>query len=663
MSNVRNSLELEEKWQELARKAPAEVVSALKEAHAFYDGERILKWLAGLYDPSYGGFYYSNSARDNEPYRPDLESTAFALSLITANGAISNRSEELPAEVCCSIVDFARELQSPIDGYFYHPQWPAGKENLAGDRYGRDLATASHFITSFSVDRDGGGKKKQYPKWCIPGTSAKCELHEGTDGRCSFPIAAPARIKAAATPVVKKPVNKNLPDYSTPETFMAWLESYNGDVVARDDSGNAHNIAELRYEILNYGYADLLLDYLDGIQARIFEEQLAAGEKPTGMFQKSVNYRAVWGFFKYMAIYNLPECHRKIDIKYVPYIVDSYIEIIKMPPSGSYYVNDLMNQWLGIERLVSNVSKYYGEVEVEKIRARMRESAGEMVRNSLEKIRPFKLEDGSFAYNPDGRSIAVIYGSPISWGCREGDLNAVILATNMYRAMFRGFGYEPVPLFTMEQGRELALALENAQPPLKSDEWRTARRFDRESDMRFVKVCGDRTAGDVTLSEAIGRSALKINSSADGACDVNLLVVPMGFGKNVLDTKLLVDSASEDGAVIEGAMLFSYRFTVVKRDGEVYFRCRRAEGDVPYEVRLGKTDSWLGLRIEIRHATRDDDTVISVLPHVTVSIDKKELLSYDAPFVSRVYPFASLCSPKGINTVAYVTDSWLAGED
>ena len=225
MSNVRNSLELEEKWQELARKAPAEVVSALKEAHAFYDGERILKWLAGLYDPSYGGFYYSNSARDNEPYRPDLESTAFALSLITANGAISNGSEELPAEVCRSIVDFARELQSPIDGYFYHPQWPAGKENLAGDRYGRDIATASHFITSFSVDRDGGGKKKQYPKWCIPGTSAKCELHEGTDGCCSFPIAAPTRIKAAAAPVVKKPVNKNLPDYSTPETFMAWLET------------------------------------------------------------------------------------------------------------------------------------------------------------------------------------------------------------------------------------------------------------------------------------------------------------------------------------------------------------------------------------------------------------------------------------------------------
>ena len=41
-----------------------------------------VKWLADLYDPESGGFYYSNSAKNNVGYLPDLESTSEALSLI-----------------------------------------------------------------------------------------------------------------------------------------------------------------------------------------------------------------------------------------------------------------------------------------------------------------------------------------------------------------------------------------------------------------------------------------------------------------------------------------------------------------------------------------------------------------------------------------------------
>ena len=59
------------KWAELEKLAAPSVVEALKKLHAFYDGRKIAVWAANLYDPATGGFYYSNSARDNEGYAPE----------------------------------------------------------------------------------------------------------------------------------------------------------------------------------------------------------------------------------------------------------------------------------------------------------------------------------------------------------------------------------------------------------------------------------------------------------------------------------------------------------------------------------------------------------------------------------------------------------------
>ena len=69
-------------------------------ARAFDDaisqfGEKTFTWLAGLWEPEIGGFYYSNSSRDNEyvsadsgTYRllPDVESTVQILRFLDASG-------------------------------------------------------------------------------------------------------------------------------------------------------------------------------------------------------------------------------------------------------------------------------------------------------------------------------------------------------------------------------------------------------------------------------------------------------------------------------------------------------------------------------------------------------------------------------------------------
>ncbi len=81
-----------EKWDRLEKKTSAGFVNAMRELYSIYDPE-LPEWFAGLYEPRIGGFYYSNSARDNEKIPgtdnlllPDIESICQALGFIGRSG-------------------------------------------------------------------------------------------------------------------------------------------------------------------------------------------------------------------------------------------------------------------------------------------------------------------------------------------------------------------------------------------------------------------------------------------------------------------------------------------------------------------------------------------------------------------------------------------------
>ena len=668
MSDYKESINSVDPFAALYKNAPKDVVDAFKEARAFFDGGKIVDWIADLYDSDIGGFYYSNSARDNEPYRPDLESTAFAMSFLTLNGAIKDRNAELPENMKRKMVEFVKNLQSPEDGYFYHPQWPAGKENNAGDRYGRDIANAQRFIPSFEITDDTGVRRKQYPKWCIPGADVKCEIHDGTDKFCEFPIVgfgAKAEKNRSETNAQTNSATRplNVPDYSSAEAFRAWLERYNSDIFSNDNSGNAHSIAELRYEILQHGYADVVLDYLDEVQEKIFNEQIAAGEKPSGMFQRSVNYRAAWGFFKYMAIYNLTQCHRRINIKYVPYIVDSYIEIIKMPPNGDYFINDLMNQWLGVERLIGNVKKYYGDIEVENIRKKMRANAAEMIKNSLEKIRSFKIEDGSFSYYPDGHSISVIYSTPISWGCREGDLNSVILATNMYRAMYNAFGYNPVPLCSAEDAERFVKRISEKTQIVKSSDWLCARDFEKSGDMSFVRVKA-KDCGIVADPENEKNQVLRFASESGISESLSFTVLPLGFGTNVADLKMLISPASDNGEILRAKLEWSTYSILISRDGEsILIQGCDHTGKMTEKKPVASVGEWFSLRLDFYHSKRCDGKISRLENGIAkIAVNGSEVISQSVECPPWRYVSFALFSNKEYKSEIYIDDCYLAAE-
>ena len=457
-------------WEEMKATHGEEFTAAIRKLYDFYDGPSIVKWLGSLYDPEIGGFYYSNSARDYEGFLPDVESSQQVFGILGNLGAVPNRDTMIPDDIKKKIVTFARELQSPKDGHFYHPQWPQDKSLLAVDRYGRDYGNATSIINRFTYDTDGDGiPNKLYPKYCVA-NGTKCALHDGTDQKCVFPIGAESVAEgiAEAKEKVEETQQKSAsyPDYSSPEAFTAWLEAFNSGI--GKNSGAAHQLAALAPEIASYGYADIFVKHIKDNQKKLFDEQVAAGEKPTGIWQRDYNYRAVWGVYKYMYIFNSKHYNAAIDLKYAPYMIESCLEVIKLPPNKDYAYNDLMNQWSAITNVIANVRTHYGEAEAEKLYGIVRRDPVALVENSIAKLKPFKTADGSFCVRVNGTSPANIYGVHIAVGdLPEGTVNSTHIIVCMYASICAALGCKMIKLCTTDDGEAFVRALQSAKSPEK----------------------------------------------------------------------------------------------------------------------------------------------------------------------------------------------------
>ena len=257
----------EQRWQRLSELAAPDVVAALRSAYDYYDGRKLIEWVANLYDVEVGGFYYSNSGRNTEGYLPDIESTNQALSFLESSGMLSSLggrySANVPAWMKNEIVAFVKGLQDE-SGYFYHPQWSRELHHQNPERMGRDLSWATSMLVNF-------GAKPYYttPGGKLQGEGKPSETNLTGKLRASK---ASAVSKIAAT----AGLNSHL---ATPETFKAYLASLNirtqsysaGSAVGAQtttikelDRKLAGITSDVGFDYRNNGvYSKILFDWLD----------------------------------------------------------------------------------------------------------------------------------------------------------------------------------------------------------------------------------------------------------------------------------------------------------------------------------------------------------------------------------------------------------------
>ena len=547
-----------------------------------------------------------------------------------SNGAYKDQNAAIPEEIKAKIISFVKDMQSTTDGYFYHPQWPQGKENLSTDRYGRDQTWAISIINDITLDTDGDGvQEKQYPNYCNPAKSAKCKAHAGTKESCVFPIAdaqyitssaasdngnitdvicvsvssAVSKVKTAYDNVIATATVSDRPDYSSREAFRAWLYAYNDPEQIKENSGKAHNLAALRDEIASHGMIDILIDQLNTVQAEVFEEQLANGEEPTGLWQRNVDYKAVWGLLKYMSVYSVGNA--PIDVKYLPYIAKTCVKVIQLPAGEDYHMNDLYNQWAGITNLISNVKKYNPGSE-NLIYDVIRENSAPLISNSLDKIENFKIEDGSFGYTPGGYSAAKMYGQPTSLGVHEGDVNSAALVTTMYRAIFECLGYKAVPLFTEADGKAFVDTLVNCEPIVKNELYIGTMDFESGyGNVTFNPGHATTAYSDIVSDPTDPANSVisfysPVMTSGNGA---SLECKPTTAGKGcfIFETKMFVEESASDYflQITLGSKL--YMLTINKKGDTVTINERNTGSGANQQSKYlasAPMNEWFTLRVE-----------------------------------------------------------------
>ena len=373
--------EREAAYAKIAEQFGDGVADALRAQYALYD-ERFYLWLADLYNPGEydengnpkgGGFYYSNSARDTEGYLIDVESTAQTLTFLVSSGMMRGYENDymkaIPERMQREMVAFALSLQSPEDGYFYHPQWGT---DITPGRLSRDMGNSVATLRRFGYK----------PYYNTPGGAL------GTLGNPSRLSAADKNAEASIWPERLR----------TLENWKAYIDSFEEEM-ATNSYTIGHNVAEQSAQIKNRdaearkngepsGYVEYVQKFFDRHQ-----------NPENGLWDETVSYRSVNGLMKIMAIYNWLE----LPLNYAERAYASAVEIVKLVgadvngklPTGSV---DVYNAWCSLTRINENITKFGSAETVAALRANLLRDAEEMIRITTEKTKKFIKEDGSYGY-------------------------------------------------------------------------------------------------------------------------------------------------------------------------------------------------------------------------------------------------------------------------
>lgn len=394
------------------------IVDSVKQLYSLYS-PKAYTWLANLYDPDTGGFYYSISARETVGFLPDIESTNQAMSFIMGTGMQSNLRENLPTEIKNQIISFVQGLQSPVDGYFYHPQW--AELVTTDNRRGRDLTWAENTLAIF-------GAKPLY------------NTPNGTKGTLGAPgqnseAALTSSFRTSVTMLVSKVTPAAAEYLSSEEKFLEYLNKFDW---ASGSYGPGNTIASQAKQIKAAGLMDVCINFLNKLQ-----------NPETGMFESFVpgySDEAVNGFLKVGGVY----IEGGYVIPYADKAAKTCIDTLTSEtPAGT--VCWVYNVWFALGNIIGSLNGPNASETDKELAAGIRDelltNAAEYIKICADKYAPFLKNDGSFSFTPKATS-AQSQGMPVAiQGTNEGDVNATnISISGVAGYLFGALGlreYEP----------------------------------------------------------------------------------------------------------------------------------------------------------------------------------------------------------------------------
>ncbi len=382
-------------------------VASIRKIYSLYT-EDLYIWLANLYDPDLGGFYYSASARNNEGFLPDLESTGQALELLVNSGLADGYEKKwtnmLSEKTKSELLAFARDMQDEDDGYFYHPQWGKG---INSSRRGRDAGWARDII-------EGLGEEPYY-KYASD-RDVQSAAHRLTD-----------RLGKSSVSAVSSVVPTASAELASEESFRAWLDSQK---ISEDSYSTFNNLNSRISEIQKAGLWGFLLDYLR-------EKQY-----DNGLWEPTVCYNSINGLMKISTFFGR-------SFPNVEAALDSTLEIMSRGVSedleGIVFV---YNPWVCVANLIDSCSvtaaAKYNRILIERSEA--------LFEGTLNKLAAFRKDDGGFSYHMDKTTATSQEALVAVEGSVESDVNSTAIAiSTVLKYMFNAYavyGITPPKFFS-----------------------------------------------------------------------------------------------------------------------------------------------------------------------------------------------------------------------
>lgn len=414
-----------------------EIVAAMKKLYALYTDDMVM-WLANLYDPDIGGWYNSNSARDNEGFLPDIGSTWGALSFMASTGMVDNWQTAMPDWLKEQVGAFILSCQDE-DGYFYHTQWGKG---ITSDKREEHLKAAKSMLSACGLE----------PKYPYPGTV-----------NVTPAVALTSSLSASGKTMLVSSVveaNASLEQYESAESYRAWLDGWYEDIEIGKKTFYALG-DELQSQVNNI---EIYSEKLGKDLFKITTDFLASHQKENGLWDDKGTYTDTNALHKITDVYNAA----KTEIPNADKIMETAMKTLAWDTPLAASV-DLYNAWSCIPYVIENLRNYatgdesVREAKITAVIAEVREAAPATILSAFEKIAVFRKDDGSFSYGPkysnDGGS-----GSPMAIpNTVEGDINGnAICMTSLVHCIYPALGLETfVPIFTYADYLRFIDALES----------------------------------------------------------------------------------------------------------------------------------------------------------------------------------------------------------
>lgn len=493
-------------WNDTMNKVRPRVVISpahsdeLKEALENFDkscySEKLLTWLANLYDPETGCFYFKTSAKDTLGFLPDAESTAKQLGTAAKMLGCSTDDilNEFTPEMRDKMLKYIQSSQSAEDGYWYEAPW--GKYVKENKRL-YETSAAKQLIALL-------GGKPLYPtneERLAEGKTQKTVYNSSDSGINIVKLSTANMQKTAASADSR---------YSSKDAFKAWFDSLTWDTSLY---GAGSLMLSNMGEIISAGYFDYavellteridpetgMLGYLNP-ETKTFDTHEICQDAMSGTY-KIMGY---WGQSYYPSMKGMD-----LNYPYVEKLIDSVIDVVMS--DDVEYTNACH-----VSNAISLLSLYASKNVDSSAYNKLRKKLPDILNMTAMKAQRHMTPDGSYTYEP-GAGAGGNQGSVHAYCLADGETSGASMMLALRENVYNVIGMPLPPLFDGKYTAKDFADMVKAIEPTKKIDFKTDASY-TFNDMQpgpLPQNNGFRSTGDITIAEDpeyIGENAIRINA-------------------------------------------------------------------------------------------------------------------------------------------------------